>query len=106
MTGELVYASRSSIPRPIAETIATAINNRRRSTRGSTRPIVAGTALRYLRSMLRKHASLIIAISLIALVATACIIRTRRPPPTGYQAQPVYVEKHKEPKHEKHKKHK
>jgi hypothetical protein len=59
-------------------------------------------------AMLRKHASLIIAMSLIALVATACIIRTRRPPPPG---QPVYVEKHKEPKHkepkpEKHKKHK
>jgi hypothetical protein len=54
--------------------------------------------------MLRKHASLIIAMSLIALVTTACIIRTRRPP--AQRGQPVYVEKHKQPKPEKHKKHK
>ncbi|HSD91171.1 MAG TPA: hypothetical protein VLB44_26795 [Kofleriaceae bacterium] len=57
--------------------------------------------------MLRKHASLIIAMSLIALVTTACIVTTRRP---RQQAQPVYVEKHKEPKkhkddHGKHKGH-
>ena len=54
--------------------------------------------------MLRKHASLVIAMSLVALVATACIIRTRRPPP-GQTSQPVMVEKHKEQKH-KEKKHK
>ena len=53
--------------------------------------------------MLRKHASLILAMSLIALVATACIVRTRRPP--GQRAQPVYVEKHKPMKHKKHKDH-
>jgi hypothetical protein len=54
--------------------------------------------------MLRKHAALIIAFSLIALVATACLVTTRRPP--AQRGQPVYVEKHKEPKPEKHKKHK
>jgi len=62
--------------------------------------------------MLRKHASLIIATSLVALVATACLVTTRRPP--AQRSQPVYVEKHKEqkpekhkePKPEKHKKHK
>lgn len=53
--------------------------------------------------MLRKHASLVIAIALIALVATACIVRTSRPP--ARRGQPVYVEKHKQKKH-KHKKHK
>jgi len=47
--------------------------------------------------------------ALIALVTTACIITTRRPR-QGQQAQPVYVEKHKEPKkhkedHGKHKGH-
>jgi hypothetical protein len=54
--------------------------------------------------MLRKHASLIIAIFLIALVTTACIVRTH---PTRRGAQPVYVEKHKKVKHkkQKHKKH-
>ena len=52
--------------------------------------------------MLRKHASLVIAMSLIALVATACIIRTRRPPP-GQTSQPVMVEKHKEQKHKEQK---
>ena len=51
--------------------------------------------------MLRKHASLVIAMSLIALVATACIIRTRRPP--GQTSQPVMVEKHKDQKHKEHK---
>ena len=50
--------------------------------------------------MFRKHASLIIALSLIALVATACIIRTN---PRRSRAQPVYVEKHKPAKHKKHK---
>ena len=51
---------------------------------------------------LRKHASLIIAICLIALVTTACIVRTR--PPPRRTGQPVYVEKHKHKKHKKHKK--
>ncbi len=50
--------------------------------------------------MLRKHLSLIIAVSLIALVATACLIRTTRPPPRG---RAVHVEKHEKHKHEKHK---
>ncbi len=56
--------------------------------------------------MLRKHTSLIIAISLVALVATACIVRTSRPP--ARRGQPVYVEKQKPVKHKKvkHKKHK
>ena len=57
--------------------------------------------------MLRKHASLIIAISLCALVATACLVRTG--PPVRRSSQPVYVEKHKPQKHKeegKHKKHK
>jgi len=52
--------------------------------------------------MLRKYATLIIALSLIALVATACIVRTS---PRRSHGQPVYVEKHKQGKH-KHKKHK
>lgn len=58
--------------------------------------------------MIRKHASLVIAMSLVALVATACIVRTRRPPP-AQRGQPVYVEKHKPQKHKQekhdHKKH-
>ncbi len=58
--------------------------------------------------MIRKHAPLIILISLIALVTTACIVRTSRPP--GQRSQPVYIEdhkKHKKHKHKhKHKKHK
>ena len=53
--------------------------------------------------MLRKHASLVIAISLVAMVAGACIIRTTRP---AQRSQPVYVQKHKEPKPAKHKKQK
>jgi hypothetical protein len=57
---------------------------------------------------MHKHASVIIALSLIMLVATACLVRTSRPP--GQRAQPVYVEKHKHKKHDhkkqKHKKHK
>jgi len=53
--------------------------------------------------MLRKHASLVIAFSLIALVATACLVRTN----TNRRAQPVYVEKHKDHgKHKGHDKHK
>ncbi|HSK02602.1 MAG TPA: hypothetical protein VK932_15220 [Kofleriaceae bacterium] len=55
--------------------------------------------------MVRKHAPLIILISLIALVTTACIVRTSRPP--GQRSQPVYIEDHKDHKgHKKHKKHK
>lgn len=54
--------------------------------------------------MLRKHTSLIIAISLVALVLTACLVRTNRPPP-AQRGQPVYIEKHKHKKH-KHKKQK
>jgi hypothetical protein len=53
--------------------------------------------------MLRKHASLVIAISLIAMVTAACIVRTQ---PRRQSSQPVYVEKHKPMKHKKHKKHK
>ena len=54
-------------------------------------------------AMLRKHASLVIAICLIALVATACLIRTGRPP--AQRGQPVYVEKHKKQKKQKPVKH-
>jgi hypothetical protein len=55
--------------------------------------------------MLRKYVSLIVAITLIGLVATACIVRSRPYRQTG---QPVYVEKQKPQKHKKmkHKKHK
>jgi hypothetical protein len=53
--------------------------------------------------MLQRYASLLIATALVAMVATACIIRTRRPPPQG---QPVYAEKHKPQKHQKQKKQK
>lgn len=53
--------------------------------------------------MLRKHAALIIALSLIALVTTACLVRTA---PRRQGAQPVYVEKHKPQKHKKQKKQK
>jgi hypothetical protein len=52
--------------------------------------------------MMHRHASLLIGLALVAMVATACIIRTRRPPP-AQQGQPVYVEKHKPQKHKKHK---
>jgi len=52
--------------------------------------------------MLRKHAALIIAISLIALVTTACIVRSSRPPPRR-GAQPVYIQKKQPQKHKKHK---
>jgi ABC-type nickel/cobalt efflux system permease component RcnA len=44
--------------------------------------------------MLRKHASVVIAVSLVALVAGACIVRTGQ----RQRAQPVYVEKHKKQK--------
>ena len=54
--------------------------------------------------MLRKHASLIIAFCLVAVVTAACIVRTG--PPVRRSGQPVYVEKHKPVKHKKHKKHK
>lgn len=58
--------------------------------------------------MLRKHASIIIAMCLIALVATACLVRTG--PRPAQRGQPVYVEKHQKQKHkkqkpQKHKKH-
>lgn len=49
---------------------------------------------------MRKHASLIIAMCLIALVAAACIVRTG--PRYKRQGQPVYVEKHKHKKHKRH----
>lgn len=52
--------------------------------------------------MMHRYASLLIGLALVAMVATACIIRTRRPPP-AQQGQPVYVEKHKPQKHKKHK---
>lgn len=50
---------------------------------------------------MRKHASLVIAATLVALVATACLIRTSRPP--AQRGQPVYVQdgKHKKVKHKK-----
>jgi hypothetical protein len=56
--------------------------------------------------MLRTHGSLVIAVSLVAMVAAACIIRTSRPP--AQRSQPVYVQKHKPEKHkkQKHEKHK
>jgi ABC-type nickel/cobalt efflux system permease component RcnA len=57
--------------------------------------------------MIVRHASLIIAIVLVALVATACIVRTSRPPGHHHRAQPAHVEKHKKVKHKKvkHRKH-
>ncbi len=51
--------------------------------------------------IMRTHVSLIIAIFLVALVTTACLVRTG--PPVRRQGQPVYVEKHKPQKHKKHK---
>jgi hypothetical protein len=53
--------------------------------------------------MMHRHASLLVAFALVAMVTTACIIRTRRPP--AQRSQPVYVEKHKPQKHKKHKDH-
>jgi hypothetical protein len=59
--------------------------------------------------MLRKHASLVIAVFLVALVGAACLVTTSHPAQRG---QPTYVEKHKKQKkpkkHKKvkHKKHK
>lgn len=50
--------------------------------------------------MLRKHASLIIAICLVGLVTTACIVRTGAPQRHS-SAQPAYVEKQKKPKKQK-----
>lgn len=52
--------------------------------------------------MLHKHASLVIAFCLVAVVAAACIVRTGRPP--AQRSQPVYVEKHKKQKKVKQKK--
>jgi ABC-type nickel/cobalt efflux system permease component RcnA len=53
--------------------------------------------------MLRRHAPLIIAIALIMLVATACIVRTGRPARgNSYRSAPA--EKHKQYKHKKAKK--
>ena len=50
--------------------------------------------------LFRKHAALVIAFCLIALVTTACIVRSH---PHRRTSQPVYVEKHKHKKHKKHK---
>jgi hypothetical protein len=51
--------------------------------------------------MLRKHGTLLLAISLVVLVIAACIVRTQP------RSQPVYYdqphEKHKKQKHQKHK---
>ena len=59
---------------------------------------------------MRRHVSILIAVALVALVATACLIRTG--PPPARRGQPVYVQKHKPAKHKKvkhkkvkHKKH-
>ncbi len=54
--------------------------------------------------MLRKYASLIVALVLVMLVIGACVVRTR---PVARRDGPVYTEKHKKQKHEheKHKKH-
>jgi ABC-type nickel/cobalt efflux system permease component RcnA len=52
--------------------------------------------------MLRKYASLVIAIALVAVVTTACIVRTG-PPRRSQGAHPAHVEKHKKHKHKKHK---
>jgi coenzyme F420-reducing hydrogenase gamma subunit len=52
--------------------------------------------------MLRKHASVVIAVGLCVVVAAACIVRTG--PPPARRGQPVYVEKHKKQKPVKHKK--
>ncbi|HEY5945146.1 MAG TPA: hypothetical protein VIV40_06630 [Kofleriaceae bacterium] len=49
--------------------------------------------------MLRKYGSLLIAVSLVVTVTTACIVRTHN----SRRSQPVYVEKHKPMKHKKHK---
>lgn len=49
--------------------------------------------------LLKRHASIVIVLSLITLVTAACIVTTR----TNRRAQPVYVEKHKPMKHKKHK---
>lgn len=70
--------------------------------------IVAGIPLRYvLTQMLRRHASLILAILLIVLVAAACIVRTgpRRNGPPAYRSAPPAGD-HRKGKHKKHKKHK
>ena len=51
--------------------------------------------------LLRKHATLIVGVLLVVLVAAACVVRSTRPAPR--RGGPVYVEKHKHKKH-KHKK--
>jgi hypothetical protein len=50
--------------------------------------------------MLRRHASLIVGILLVALVTTACIVRTR----SARRSQPVYVEKQKKEHRKDHRK--
>ena len=52
--------------------------------------------------MLRKYASLIVALLLIVLVIGACVVRSSRPAPR--RGGPVYVEKHKHKKHKQPKK--
>ena len=49
--------------------------------------------------MLRRHGSYIVAALLVALVATACIVRTR----TARRGQPVYIEQHGHKHKHKHK---
>jgi len=53
--------------------------------------------------MLRRHASYVVAIVLIMLVAGACLVRTHSHS-APRRGQPVYVEKHKPQKHQKAKK--
>lgn len=56
--------------------------------------------------MLRRHASLVIAITLIVLVAAACIVRTgprrTRGPDPVYRTAPAGDHKGKHKKHKKH----
>ncbi len=53
--------------------------------------------------MLRRHATLLMALLLLMLVATACFVRTR---PVQRRGGPPYAEKHKKQKHVKHQKQK
>lgn len=57
--------------------------------------------------MFRRHASLVIAITLIVLVAAACIVRTgpRRHRGPGPVYRPAPSSDHRKGKHKKHKKH-
>lgn len=50
--------------------------------------------------MMRRYASVIAALVLIALVIGACVVRSTRPAPRR-GAAPVYVEKHKHKKHKR-----